>query len=89
MNSKHGSSTTRPVRRSSPSPARSGSSARLARLLHDQGMPSREIRIVLETEDPVVVQRYLELHRERLEERLAWQIRTLEAINREVARDRR
>jgi hypothetical protein len=51
-------------------------------------MPPREIRIVLEADDPVVLQRYLELHRERLEERLAVQIRALEAINRKVTRNR-
>jgi len=33
-----------------------------------------EIDAVLDPDDPVIVHRYLELHRERLEERLAEQI---------------
>ena len=51
-----------------------------ARMLGDQGMPSAEIDAVLDTDDPVIVRRYLELHRERLEERLAEQIRALRRI---------
>ena len=38
------------------------------RILRRQGMPRREIRAVLAAEDPVLVHRLLELHRERLEE---------------------
>src|SRR5687768_8379601 len=38
------------------------------RILRRQGMPSREIRAILEANDPLVVRRLLELHRERLEE---------------------
>ena len=38
------------------------------RILRRQGMPSREIRTVLRADDPLVVRRLLELHRERLEE---------------------
>ena len=38
--------------------------------LTDQGMPPDEIGLVLEA-DPDVIHRYLELHREWLEERLA------------------
>jgi len=34
-------------------------------------MPSAEIGAILSTDDPLVVCRYLELHRERLEEGLA------------------
>jgi hypothetical protein len=34
-------------------------------------MPSEEIGAILSSDDPVVVRRYLELHRERLEEGLA------------------
>jgi hypothetical protein len=38
--------------------------------LMQQGMPSDEIRAVLRADDPLIVHRYLELHRERLAERL-------------------
>jgi hypothetical protein len=38
--------------------------------LVEQGMPTAEIRAVLVAEDPRVVRRYLELHRERLNEQL-------------------
>jgi len=48
-------------------------------------MPSNEIRAVLTTDDPELVHRYLELHRERLEERLADQERTLAALARVLA----
>jgi DNA-binding transcriptional MerR regulator len=45
--------------------------------LRDQGMPPEEIDAILGADDPEVVRRYLELHRERLEERLADQRRTI------------
>jgi hypothetical protein len=35
---------------------------------------------VLSAEDPVIVHRYLELHRERLEERVVEQRRALESV---------
>ena len=38
--------------------------------LMQQGMPSDEIQAVLRSDDPLIVHRYLELHRERLAERL-------------------
>lgn len=47
-------------------------------------MPSGEIDAVLDTDDPVIMRRYLELHREHLEERLAEQIRALRRIEREL-----
>jgi hypothetical protein len=46
--------------------------------LREQGMPAAELQSILRSDDPVIVRRYLELHRERLEERLAEQVRTLE-----------
>ena len=52
----------------------------LGRLLRDQGMPSGEVDSVLNADDPIVVRRYFELHRERLEERLAFQLRALRLI---------
>ena len=45
-------------------------------------MPSDEIRAVLASEDPLLVRRLLELHRERLEDRLADQRRTIARIER-------
>jgi DNA-binding transcriptional MerR regulator len=48
--------------------------------LRRQGMPLPEIRAVLAAGDPAIVRRHLELHRERLEERLAEQRRALAAV---------
>ena len=48
--------------------------------LRDQGMPWAEIDAILGTDDPQLVGRYLELHRERLEERVAEQGATLASI---------
>jgi hypothetical protein len=45
--------------------------------LRDQGMPPGEVDAILEADDPEVIRRYLELHRERLEERFADQRRTV------------
>jgi hypothetical protein len=43
-------------------------------------MPRAEIRAVLGAEDPEIVRRYPELHRERLEEQLAAHRRDLDAL---------
>ncbi len=53
---------------------------RVARTLRRQRMPLDEIRTLLTADDPEIVRRHLELHRERLEERLAAQVRTLASI---------
>ena len=47
-------------------------------------MPAAELQAILRSDDPVIVRRYLELHRERLEERLAEQVRTLERLERQL-----
>lgn len=60
----------------------SGPHAWAASTLTRQEMPSEEIRAVLAAHDPETVRRYLELHRERLEERLAEQRRTLADLER-------
>lgn len=63
-----------------------------AGVLRDHEMPSDEIRAVLTTDDPELVRRYLELHRERLDEWVDDQRRTLAEIERrlaETATDRR
>ncbi len=39
---------------------------------------------LLRSDDPVIVRRHLELHRERLEERLAEQVRTLGRLERQL-----
>jgi hypothetical protein len=49
-------------------------------------MPTEEIRAVLSAEDPEIVHRYLELHRERLEERVAEQRRALESVEQILTR---
>jgi aspartyl-tRNA synthetase len=43
-------------------------------------MPPAEIRAVLSADEPELVRRYLELHSERMEERLAERVRTLRGI---------
>jgi DNA-binding transcriptional MerR regulator len=48
--------------------------------LRDQGMPPEEIHTILEADDPEVIRRHLELHRERLEERFASQRRTVNQL---------
>jgi DNA-binding transcriptional MerR regulator len=55
-----------------------GATAR--RILRRQGMPSREIHAVLASDDPLLVRRRLELHRERLEEWLEEQQRLVASI---------
>ena len=46
-------------------------------VLRDQGMPPEEIDAILGADDPWVIRKYLELHEERLEERLADQRRSI------------
>jgi len=58
----------------------SGPAAWTADVLRDHEMPSDEIGAVLTTDDPELVHRYLELHRERLEEWLTDQRRTLATL---------
>jgi hypothetical protein len=48
-----------------------GSIAWAIQTLSDQAMPSEEIGAILSSDDPAVVRRYLEVHRERLEEGVA------------------
>jgi hypothetical protein len=62
----------------SPPAAREGSTMtdrddarEAARALRREGMPEHEIRAVLGSRDPRSIHRFLELHAERLEERLA------------------
>lgn len=54
----------------------------LAATLFEQGMPMEEIRSLLEAEDPTTVRHHLELHRERLAERLDEQRRTVDRLER-------
>lgn len=62
-----------------------GSLAWAAGTLRRHGMPPEEIGTVIAAEDPQAVRRHLELHRERLEERLTEQRRTLAVIERFLA----
>jgi DNA-binding transcriptional MerR regulator len=55
------------------------------RILRRQGMPPQEIRAILAAGDPLVVRRLLELHRERLEEWLEEQRRSLATLERSLA----
>jgi hypothetical protein len=59
-----------------------GSIAWAITTLSEQGMPSREIAAILEADRGQLVRQYLELHRERLEEHLADQRRTLARLER-------
>jgi hypothetical protein len=58
-------------------------------ILREQQMPPEEIRAVVTAEDPVVVRRYLELHRERLDERIQEQRRIVATIERSLTRGMR
>jgi hypothetical protein len=49
-------------------------------------MPESEIRSVLRARDPEIVRRHVELHIERLEERLARQRRILHRVERRLSR---
>jgi hypothetical protein len=53
-----------------------------ARALRHSEMPPEEIGAVLGADSPEPVRRYMELHRERLEERLAHQLRALTGLER-------
>jgi hypothetical protein len=55
------------------------------RILRRQGMPPQEIRAVLAADEPLVVRRLLELHRERLGEWLEQQRSVVESIERFLA----
>lgn len=59
---------------------RSDSSSRIDAVLRDLDMPPDEVDAVVAADQPVIVHRYLELHRERLQERLADQVRMLEHL---------
>jgi hypothetical protein len=59
-----------------------------ARILRAQAMPAAEICAVVGAADPETVHRYLELHRERLEEGLAEQCRVLIEVERSLAEKR-
>ena len=50
------------------------------RALERLEMPPYEISAILATDEPEMMRRYLELHRERLEERLADRFRELDAV---------
>jgi hypothetical protein len=63
-------------------PVPSGSVAYAISTLEDQAMPPEEIAAMVRAHDAELVRRYLELHRERLEERLADQERTLDLLQR-------
>jgi hypothetical protein len=58
---------------------------RAAKVLAAQGMPADEVRAVLTTADPGLIHQHLELHRERLEERLVARLRTLATVERLLA----
>lgn len=59
--------------------------ASATRRLREQGMPPEEIDAVLAVEEPQVLRSYMELHRERLDERLAAERRALAAHERFLA----
>jgi hypothetical protein len=55
-------------------------------ILRRQRMPAEEIRAVVTAEDPMIVRRHLELHRERLDEWIEEQRRIVVAIERSLTR---
>lgn len=65
--------------------SREGSVAWAERVLRDQGMPPEEVRAVLASDDAEIVRRHVELHLERLEERLIAQRRRAASAKRILA----
>jgi hypothetical protein len=59
--------------------------ATAASALRSCAMPEAEIHSVLEAADPEIVRRHVELHIERLEERLARQRRILRRVQRTLS----
>jgi hypothetical protein len=59
-----------------------------AALLSRQGMPPGDVSAVLETRDPRVIRRYLELHRERLMEQAIDQRRAIDQVERLLVEQR-
>jgi hypothetical protein len=47
-----------------------------------QGMPAANVRLLMHTDDPVIVRRHLELHRESMAERLEIELRTVDRLER-------
>jgi hypothetical protein len=68
--------------RDEPIPIGRDAIAWAARTLRRYEMPPDEISAVLGADNPEIVRRYMELHRERLEERLAEQLRALTGLER-------
>ena len=62
----------------------SAPASRAERVLACQGMPMDEISAILAIDDPQIVRQYIELHRERLEERLADRLRELVAVEEQL-----
>lgn len=54
----------------------------ISTVLLRQGMPEDEVRRVLLVDDPEMVRRHLELHRERLLERMHEELGTIDMIDR-------
>jgi hypothetical protein len=59
-----------------------------AALLSRQGMPPGDVSAVLETRDPRVIRRHLELHRERLMEQAIDQRRAIDQVERLLVEQR-
>ena len=59
----------------------------LVATLVERGMPVQEVRSILEAEDPATVRHHLELHRERLAERLDEQRRAVDRLERLLVED--
>lgn len=54
-------------------------------ILDASGMPRDEVRAVVTANDPSIIHRYIELHAERLAERLADQVQTLGRLERTLS----
>ena len=65
-----------------PEDANVDQEATVIRILHELDMPPEEIQALVAAGDPVVVHRYIELHAERLAERLADQLQALVGVER-------
>jgi len=73
-------------RRKPPEDADADPEAGVIQILHELDMPPDDARALVEADDPVILRRYVELHGERLAERLADQRRTLVDLERTLSR---
>ena len=72
------------TRRAESSPRVRSEISWIAAALREHEMPAEEVGVVVGADDPEIVRRYFELHRERLQERLADRLVVLADLERRL-----